>query len=225
MVVCWLGVGDWCLRISIGSEIVCAHRVRFSPDGQATMGQRGAQKVIWNPDGQETGISISRSCYHYCIEHIHYCTGSALSKGSLLHRATHHGTGKDRPYVHDSGRGREAVCVSMRSGKGDKRFFCIRDLVRGFWGNAIVIGAQVPGWWRLAAVKARRLGLTHTEGSRYLKFAVTAVLHPRAAVSLARSLHRLEVFAWHVFLMQIPLIMVLPVARINAVGDLVMICG
>jgi hypothetical protein len=63
VVVCWLGVGDWCLRISIGSEIVCAHRVRFSPDGQATMGQRGAQKVIWNPDGQETGISISRSCY------------------------------------------------------------------------------------------------------------------------------------------------------------------
>ena len=51
---------------------------------------------------------------------------SALSMGSLSHRATHHGTGKDRPYVHDSGRGREAVCVSMRSGKGDKRFFCIR---------------------------------------------------------------------------------------------------
>lgn len=92
----------------------------------------------------------------------------------------------------------------MRSGKGDKRFFCIRDLVRGFWGNAIVIGAQVPGWWRLAAVKARQLGLTHTEGSRYLRSVVTTVLQSRVAVSLARSLHRLEVFAWYVYLVQIP---------------------
>lgn len=62
--------------------------------------------------------------------------------------------------MHDSGRGRGAVCVStMRSGKGDKRFFCIRDLVRGFGGDAIVIGAQMPGWWHLAAVSLGFVGL------------------------------------------------------------------
>ena len=69
------------------------------------------------------------------------------------------GTGEiDLTCVHDSARGRavQSVC-QIRSGKGEEGIFKsgIRDLVRGFLGEAIMrlsLERRCRGWWRLAAV-------------------------------------------------------------------------
>ena len=173
----------------------------------------------------ETGISISRSCYLTIVLSTYITVRVALCP-RVLCRTRPHGTGEDRPYVHDSGRGRGAVCVSMRSGKGDKRFFCIRDLVRGFGGNATVIGAQMAGWWHLAAVKAFS-AWAHAYGEMLLLllFGIRGDCTSSPARGGKRGVCIVRI-AFHL-VQTIPLTMALPpVARINnAKGDLAMICG
>lgn len=117
-------------------------------------------------------------------------------------------------------RGRRAVCVSMGSRKGENRFLAFTNSVRGFFGLmrvAICHWSAGAGVVALGICQACQLGLCglvlrHVEGSCYLRYFVESFVQGGVfiRVSLARrarksrvEAHRLEVFAWHVYRMQI----------------------